>query len=116
MLVYLKQSMSYTTIDNKRVYGRKFAYGSMGPTDIPINIYRKNKDILDEAEYTKKWLEKKFDHEFPPISFKLSQLYSIDMNTLTKIARAVGIKYIKNRKTTVYEKRTLCRIIQKIIY
>ena len=115
MLVYLKSEMSYTVIGDKRVYGKKFAYGSLGPTDISLNIFKQNRDMLEEAEYTKAWLDNKFDKEFPDISFKPSQLYRLDMDNLTKIAHGVGIKYLRNRKTTVQEKRALCRVIQKII-
>ena len=39
MLVYLKNDMSYTVLDGKRVYGKKFAYGSLGPTEVSMNIY-----------------------------------------------------------------------------
>ena len=115
MLVFLKNDMSYTLIDNKRIYGRKFAYGSFGPTDISINTYREKKNILDEAEYTREWLHKKFGNESPNISFKLSQLYQIDIDILIQIAKGVGIKYIRNRKISVQEKRALCRAIKKII-
>ena len=73
MLVYLKNSMSYTVINDQRVYGRKFAYGSFGPANIPVNIYKEKRDILEEAEYTKEWLDNRFNYEFPNISFKLSQ-------------------------------------------
>ena len=116
MLVYLKSDMSYTVLNGKRVYGRKFAYGSLGPTDISMDIYNEKKDILSEAEYTKEWLNNKFGKEFPNISFKPSQLYKLDLGILTQIAHGVGIKYLWNRKTTVQEKRALCRAIQKIIY
>jgi len=115
MLVYLKSAMSCTVIDDKRVYGRKFAYGSLGPTDISIDIYNQNKDILEEAEYTKIWLDNKFGRQFPNISFKPSQLYGLNIKVLTQIAHGVGIKYLLNRKTTVQEKRALCRAIKKTI-
>jgi hypothetical protein len=107
--------MSYTVINNKRVYGKKFAYGSLGPTDIPLDIFKPNRNILEEAEYTKAWLDNKFGKEFPDISFKPSRLYKLDISVLTKIAHGVGIKYLRNRKTTVQEKRALCRAIQKTI-
>lgn len=107
--------MSYTLINDKRVYGRKFAYGSLGPTDISIDVYNEKKDILSEAEYTREWLSNKFGKEFPNISFKPSQLYKLDLSTLTQIAHGVGIKYIRTRKISVQEKRALCRAIHKII-
>jgi len=115
MLVYLKNEMSYTVMDNKRVYGRKFAYGSFGPTDISLSIFKQKRDILEEAEYTKIWLENKYKKDFPNASFKLSQLYKLDMNILTQIANGIGIKYIRNRNTNIQEKRALCRAIQKVI-
>ena len=115
MLVYLKSPMSYTVLNGQRVYGRKFAYGSLGPTDIPVNIYKEQKNILEEAEYTKEWLDNKYTYDFPNISFKLSQLYLLDIDTLIKIAYGVGIVYIKPRKPSMQEKRTLYRTIRKVI-
>ena len=115
MLVYLRSNMSYTVLDGQRVYGKKFAYGSLGPTDVSMNIYKENKDILEEAEYTKEWLDNKFGKEFPNISFKLSQLYGLAMDDLILVAQGVGINYLRNRKISVQEKRTLCRAIKKMI-
>jgi hypothetical protein len=102
-------------IGEQRVYGKKFAYGSFGPTDIPSDVYKKNKNILEEAEYTKEWLDKNFNNEFPNISFKLSRLYQIDIDVLIQIASCVGINYLRNKKVSVQEKRTLCRAIHKMI-
>jgi hypothetical protein len=107
--------MSYTVIDGKRVYGKKFAYGSFGPTDISFEVYENNSKILSEAYYTKQWLDKKYNMDFPDITFKLSDLYKIDIDTLIEISRCIGIKYHKRRKTTVPEKKALCRSIKKII-
>ena len=80
-----------------------------------MSIYKERKDILEEAEYTKDWLDNKFGVEFPNISFKPSRLYKIDMDILAQIAKGVGIKFLRKRKTTVQEKRALCRAIQKAI-
>ena len=107
--------MSYTVLNGKRIYGKKFAYGSFGPTDISIDVYKEKKDILEEAEYTKEWLDNKFGNNFPNIAFKSSQLYRLDMDTLIQVAHGVGIKYLRRRKISVQEKRTLCRAIKKII-
>ena len=107
--------MSYTVLNGKRVYGRKFAYGSFGPTDISIDVYEEQKNILEEAEYTKEWLDNKFGGRFPNVSFKSSQLYKLDIEILSQIALGVGIKYLKKHKVSVQEKRALCRAIKKII-
>lgn len=115
MLVYLKSDMSYTTLGGLRVYGKKFAYGSFGPTDIPVEIYEQKKDILVEAEYTKEFLDKRYGCDFPDVSFKLSGLYEMDLTTLIKIAHCVGVKYHRGRKTTKTERQALCRAIKKII-
>lgn len=115
MLVYLKQPMYHTTIDGYRVYGRKYAYGSFGATNIPINVYKQNIDILEEASYHWKWLEEKFVKEFPKISLDMSNIYYLDIKVLIKIAHLIGIKYIKPRHVTIEQKKTLCRIIRKVI-
>jgi len=111
MLAYLKSPMGYTQIGPYRIYGRKFAYGRFGSTDIPKKIYDEHKNILEEGEYTQDWLEEKFEIDFPSVSFKLSQLYKVAPRTLIKIARCVGIDYIKNSRLTNAEKRALCRSI-----
>lgn len=115
MLVYLKNNMSYTILDGKRIYGRKFAYGSFGPTDISISTYKEQQNILEEAEYTKEWLDNKFGKNFPNITFKLSGLYKIEINILIQIAYCVGIKYLQRYKISVHEKRALCRAIKRVI-
>lgn len=97
MLVYLKQDMSYTTIDGHRIYGRKYSYSSMGPTNVSLDLYKEYIDILDEASYDKYWLESKYNGIFPNISFKLSELNKIDFNTLVVLAKLIGIKYIKTK-------------------
>lgn len=88
--------MAHTLIDGKRVYGRRYAYGSMGPTNISINSYKLYKNILEEAEYTKSWLDNKYNKNFPDISFKLSKINKIDYSTLVKVANLIGIKYYKS--------------------
>lgn len=115
MLVFLKDDMSYTTIGGLRVYGKKFSYGSFGPTDVPIEIYKEKKNVLSEAEYTKEWLDAKYKCEFPDVSFMLSELYKINIYDLINIAKCVGITYHKGRKITVSEKLALCRAIKKTI-
>lgn len=98
MLVYLKQPMGYTSVDNKRVYGKCYAYGAFGPTNISMEAYAEHKNILIEAEYTKDWLDKKYNEDFPDTTFKLSELNKIDYATLSKIANLVGIKHHKSRR------------------
>lgn len=98
MLVYLKNPMSYTSIDGKRVYGEKYAYGSMGPTSISIESYVKHKDILKETSYTKDWLDMRFNKDFPNISFKISEINKLDYTTLSKIANLIGLKHHKGKQ------------------
>ncbi len=115
MLVYLKQDLSYTSIDGQRVYGEKFAYGSFGPTNISIKVYKANRDILKPAKYTKAWLEQRFKKCFPKLSFSLVDLNGFDLKTLINISEGLGISYIKSRHPTQQEKRALVRSIKKII-
>ena len=115
MLVYLKTPMGYTQLGPYRIYGRKYAYGSFGSTDIPKGLYEENKNILEEAEYTGDWLSDRFDKYFPNIKFKLSELYRINNESLYEIAEGVGIKYLRKKKLSVAEKRALCRSISNMI-
>lgn len=115
MLVFLKEDMGYIKLGNYRIYGKKYSYGRMGPTDIPYDIYKEYNNILECAEYTKEWLDKKFNTEFPDISFLLKDLKKIDTDTLIQIANCVGIKYIKSRWMKPNEIRALCRSIDNII-
>lgn len=111
MLVYHKEPMGYTSIEGQRVYGKCFSYGSFGPTDISRSLFRKNRDILEEFVYTTKWLEEKFNKKFPNISFKISEFYKIDFELLVKIAKTIGIEYIKSRKSSDLERRALRRAV-----
>ena len=115
MLVYLKQPMGHTSIDGYRVYGKQYAYGSFGATNISLSLYDKYRVILECADYHWKWLEEKFGKEFPKISLNMSNLYYLDIDILIHVARSVGIKYYKPRRVTIEQKKTLCRIIRKII-
>jgi hypothetical protein len=89
--------MGYTSIGSKRVYGKKFSYGSMGPTNITKKLYEQHKDKLTETEYTSTWLEAKYDEDFPDVSFKYTELSKLDYDSLSKIAQAIGIKYHRGR-------------------
>ena len=111
MLVYLKEPMGYTQIGPYRIYGRNFSSGLFGSCDIPRELYLANKNILEEAEYTPEWLEAKFGRKFPPISFKPSELSKLNIDELSKIAIAMGIKYKKPRNPTLQDKNGLKRSI-----
>jgi hypothetical protein len=113
MLVYLKEPMGYTQIDNYRIYGRKYAYGSFGAVDLPAKLYKKHKNILENAKYTKEWLEEKFNKTFPKMSFTIDDLYRMEFSAMLKIARLVGIDYIwaSKKKPTIKERHALRKSI-----
>lgn len=90
--------MGYLDIDGQRVYGRNFAYGSFGPTDIDRKTYKHNKKFLEEAVYTKEILEEKFGGEFPNISFKLSELRELPWDIVSELARLIGMTCHVRRK------------------
>jgi hypothetical protein len=115
VLVYLKEPMGYSTICGRRVYGQYYSYGRFGATAIPRAAYFENKDKLEEAEITKDWLEGKTGCKFPPVSFKTTELGKLDFDVVIKIARGLGIKYIRNRKITTEEKKALNRAIVHFI-
>lgn len=112
MLVYLKEPMGYTVLDGFRVYGRNYAFGTIGPVNLPYDVYGKNKDILVEAKYTKDWLERKYGKQFPDISFTSKDLDTLDFNIMSEVANLIGIKHHRGRgKPTDTERRALKRSI-----
>lgn len=113
MLVYFKEPMSYTIIDGYRIYGRRYAFGTFGSTDVPESIYRENRAALIDAEYTNQWLERKFKRHFPPISFTINNLYEMEDERLIKLATLVGVKcvYPKTHELTVKQRHALRKSI-----
>lgn len=111
MLVYLKEPMGCSDISGRRVYGRFYAYGSFGPTQIPRGVFFKNKDVLEEAQITGSWLSERSGKLFPSVSFKTTELYLLDFNMLIRIADLLGIKYIRSRKPSAAEKKALGRAV-----
>lgn len=113
MLVYFKEPMSYTIIEGYRVYGRKYAFGSFGSTDLPSNIYKENKSALEDAEYTSQWLERKFKRTFPPICFTINGLYEMEDDRLIQLANLVGVKcvYSKTQQLTIKQRHALRKSI-----
>lgn len=112
MLVQLKEPMGYSTIGGHRVYGKYYAYGSFGPTSVPREVYFSNREILEEVAITGKWLGKKTGRQFPNISFFTTKMSELDLETTIKIARLLGIEFIKTRKPN---KTALSRTIVKRI-
>jgi hypothetical protein len=113
MLVYFKEPMGHTVVDGYRIYGRKYAYGSFGSTDLPLNVYKENRELLEDAEYTTAWLEKKFKRGFPPLSFTIKTLYEMQDDKLIQIATLIGIKsnYSKTQELTIKQRHALRKSI-----
>lgn len=114
MLVYLREPMGYTQLEGKRIYGRKYAYGSFGPADIPYKTYKANKGILIEADYTPEWLENKFGVEFPRVTFKVSDFSKMDFRLMADIANRMGVKYVwsaSSKNPTLKQRNALKRSI-----
>lgn len=113
MLVYFKEPMGYTVVDRFRIYGRKYAYGSFGSTDLPVDVYHEYRGLLEDAEYTTDWLEKKFKRQFPPISFTILHLYEMEDNRLIQLAGLVGVRstYGKSQELTIKQRHALRKSI-----
>ena len=107
--------MGSSTIEGKRIYGRCYAYGSMGPTIIPRAVFFKNRDRLEEAEVTSSWIQKQTGNICPTVSFKTTELGKLDLNLTIEVAAALGINYIKSAKVTTKEKVALRQAIVKTI-
>jgi len=117
MFVYLKEPMGCTTLDGKTLCGKYYARGSFGPTSVTRDFFHKNKDRLEEFEFTSEWLSRKFSKQFPAVSFTPTTFWLIDFKTVIDIARLVGIDYVSkgNREYSDIEKRALRRsILSKI--
>jgi len=112
MLVYLKEPMGYTTVGKYRVYGRYFDYGRYGPTDIPISLYRENRDVLEDATYTPEIVKEMFSVDIPAVSFRISMMHLVDFDILVEIACAFGIDYhVGRNKPSTSEKMALRRSV-----
>lgn len=113
MLVYLKNPYGYTTIGGKRVYGKSYAYGTMGPTDIGMKEWEAHKDVLEEATYSCEWLEKHFGLNKRGFSFTFSDLKKIPFRELVLIAKYVGVQYVGPIKTvgSIKERNSLIKSI-----
>lgn len=115
MLVYHIDSMGYTSIEGRRIYGRFFNYGRFGPTEISYDVFRKNRALLEEEYITDEWLNKRFGANFPSVNLKLTEMWKIDFKLLIRIANLLGIKYTKPRHPTITEKNALRRAIFRTI-
>lgn len=113
MLAYAKEPMGYTQVGAKRVYGKYYAYGSFGPTEIKWKDFRAHRDILEECPITTRWLNKKFNLDIKEeIIFRYEETYSyMSFSHMIVIAKALGIPYIKSRNSTTSEKRALRRAV-----
>lgn len=112
MLVRLKEPMGYTSVGGHRVYGKCYAYGSFGATKIPRSVYFKHREILEEVEITGDWLSKKTGKKFPQLSFYLTKMYEVDLDSLINIAQLLGIEFIKTKEPN---KNALSRAVVKRI-
>ena len=90
--------MAATEINGKRVYGRRYGYGTFGPANLSIEEYRANKDRLEDAEYPVEWLRAKFGKDIKP--FKFSELKDMEFLDLVAFARTLNMKYSVNSTIT----------------
>ena len=106
--------MGSSTISGHRVYGRFYAYGSFGPTNMPRPTFLKNKSVLEEIEITTEWLLEKTGKAFP-VSFKTTELSHLNFDVVIDIAKLLGIEYIKSKVPSAAEQSALRRTIIKRI-
>lgn len=112
MLVRLKEPMGYSTIDNYRIYGKYYAYGSFGPTQVPRKIFFAHKNILEEVEITDKWLNEKTSKVFPRLKFFTTKMADLNLEDTIVLAKLLGIQFIKTKNIN---KTALSRAIVKRI-
>jgi hypothetical protein len=106
--------MGRSIVDGHHVYGKFYAFGSFGPTNISRKTFLEHKGTLEEIEITQEWLLKKTGKRFPT-GFKTTELHSVDFDVVIKIASLLGIKYIKSKKPSSIERSALRRSVIKSI-
>lgn len=113
MLVYFKEPMSFVELEGYRIYGRKYAYGSFGSTDIPLELYNSHRHLFLDAEYSPQWLERRFGRKFPQITFTAQDLYNMEDAKLAELAIALGVKYYyrKTAELSIKERHALRKSI-----
>ncbi len=113
MLVYLKEPMAYTSLEGFRVYGKQYCRGKFGPVDLPREVYELHKDKLEDAEYTSRWLTKKFGKVYQGKPFRVSNLRDLDFDTLISIALFLDIKYARDGRVepSIKEKNAIIKSI-----
>lgn len=113
MYVYLKEPMAHAIIDGIALYGKYYARGSFGATNVSRQFYTKHKEVLEEFEITSEWLKRKFNKEFPSLAFTPKNFWTIDFHTVVEFARLLGIdyKWSSQREFTDVEKRALRRSV-----
>ena len=108
--------MGRTNLGPYEIRGKYYNYGQFGPTNVPFDFWRKNKDRLEEVRYTSALLGKVFPNkDFSGISFVPSEFYKLPFDKLVRLAHTIGLNYIASRKATDIEKRALRKgILRKL--
>lgn len=108
MLVYLKESMGYSDIDGRRIYGEYFARGAFGPTVVSRSFYYKNSNRLVEATIDSRWIKEKTGGTIS-FRFKSREINELSWDRMIELAKAIGIDYIGGRSNE--ERKGLKRAI-----
>lgn len=107
--------MAYTQLGQYRIYGKKFAYGSFGDTDIPWDLYKEHVNILEEGYCTSDWLKNKYGRDFPNVTFKVSEMRKLNFDTIIEIAKGLGINFITSNRITPTQQKSLRIRVNKIL-
>lgn len=105
--------MAYSVISGRRIYGKFFAHGKFGPTNIPRKLYFEHRELFQEMEIDDVWLSKKFGRTFPNIKFIPTKIWEVDFQLLIEVAKLLGIQYKTkgNKEYTDTEKRALRKCV-----
>jgi hypothetical protein len=116
MLVYCRNPLGYTTIDGKRIYGRRFARGSMPPVNLSSIPYWHSRAGLEAVPYTKTWLDAQYGTDFPNVSFVGGRdLMELPCPILIQIVRALGVQYRNTKNSFEDEKPGLVETIVRLL-
>lgn len=104
MLVYLKQPMGYTEIEGKRIYGKFYNYGRMGPTKASKEFYWRNKEYLIPVFWDSDTITKVIGRQCPAITpFTYSNMSELTEEEIKSLCAYFSIDY-EGIMSDVYEK------------
>jgi len=90
MLVHAKNPRGVHYVDHYQIYGKQTGHH---PTDIPFDVYKVSRNVLEDATYREGYLSKIFKTQFPVIAFTYSEIRYLPDKTLNTIGPLMVADY-----------------------